>query len=320
MVVIAPQRIGVCRSDLRELRSDRHQRRDFGHEIVADVVAATKGVAVSVGQRVVLDPHPQLHTRTSGFGQLVELSGTPDLLRDALVPVPRTMGVDRAVFTEPLACACHCIERLHTVTDELGMDRQGPVAVVGAGMAGALIAAGLHASHVPVTVVNRGHERLDFLRRREFLPNPVLGGPDGSPLFSRTVLATAYAEPAQIRQALDLLLPGGLLLLFAGTRPGMELAGVDIDDLRRRERLAHVRVDGRPLAIAGTHGALRTDFEHALQLLNRAANGEWRLGPAVERLVTRRMTLAQAARLLPEHADRGFLGKPVVVPTPRRRP
>ncbi|CCH32526.1 Zn-dependent alcohol dehydrogenase [Actinosynnema sp. NPDC047251] len=305
--VIAPRRVGVCRSDLRELRSDRHLRRDFGHEIVAEVVGGTDGLGLVAGQRVVFDPHPPLHARTSGYGELVELEGAPEAVRGALVPVPDTVPEDRAVFAEPLACACHCVRRL----EDAGGDRRSAVAVVGAGMAGTLIAAVLHADGVPVSLVNRGAARLDFLRAHHVLPEDVLA-PAAGRRFDRVVLATASASPEALDAALAMVRPGGVLLLFAGTRPGVELAGVDLDDLRRRERVERSSVAGVPLVLAGTHGALRADFDRALGLLAATGPG-WTAGAAVERLTTRRMSLAEAASALPDHAENGFVGKPVVV-------
>jgi threonine dehydrogenase-like Zn-dependent dehydrogenase len=318
--VLAPEAVGVCRSDLRELTGDRHQRRDFGHEIVARVVAARPDGLLPPGCRVVFDPHPALD-RTSGFGELVELYGRPDALSAALVPVDETLDAAVAVQAEPLACAVHCVRRLETASRQLGLQRDDPVAIVGAGAAGALIAAVLLAGGVPAQVTNRGSARVEFLRRRGFLPAPSLAAiPDGR-RFPRVVLATAAASPEALGRAVRLVEPNGLLMLFAGTRPGTGLGGIDLDPVRRRQQLVPIRADGSGFYVAGTHGAVTDDFRKALTLL--APSAETGLPDRLAALVTDELSLDQATRTLPRHAASGFLGKTLVRPagpTSPRRP
>ncbi|HWG98842.1 MAG TPA: alcohol dehydrogenase catalytic domain-containing protein [Pilimelia sp.] len=309
-VLIAPTLIGVCRSDLRELAKQRHLRRDFGHEIVARVVAARPHTLVPVGQRVVYDPHPTVE-RTCGFGELVEMFGAAESLRAALVPVDDVVPAPAAVFAEPLACAVHCVRRLETASRELALPVEAPTAVLGAGMAGTLIAAVLHERGVPVRLLNRSPGRIEFLRHRQFLPAASLE-PAGARRFPRVILATAAATPQALHHAAELVEPGGLLLLFAGTDPTTALQGTPLDGVRRRERLVTLHRAGGPLHVAGTHGALTDDFHVSLALLDPTHPAG--LARRLQTLITQRLTLTEAAVVLPRHLESGFGGKAVVQP------
>jgi threonine dehydrogenase-like Zn-dependent dehydrogenase len=312
-VVVAPEIVGVCRSDLREILGTRHLRRDFGHEIVGAVVASTDETLVPSGQRIAYDPHPAV-ARSSGFGELIELEGPAAKIREALVPLPGPLPAATAVFAEPLACVCHCLDRLETVTAQAGGDGQATVAVIGAGMAGALMAGSLHARGIPVAVFNRTEARCRLLREQRFLPAesfPASAAGFGG-AFARVVVASASADEEVMRLAAHLLSRAGVLMVYAGTGPGARFGAVDLDQLRREEQALACQWEGKDLVMAGSHGALRRDFQAALGLLTDGRNGDWRFGEAVQRLVTNEMSLGKAAGTLEAHAAAGFLGKAIV--------
>ena len=313
-VVIAPKAVGVCRSDLREITGTRFLRQDFGHEIVAEVVACEPEGLFACGQLVVLDPHPEV-TRTSGFADLVDIQGAIDALVRALVPLPVGMDVLRSVFTEPLACACHCLARLDEVTAQLQADPHSPVGIVGAGMAGTLMAGALRPD-TPVDLINRGSERLTFLERQGALPREILHTSEEARdlRFSRVIVATAATDDAVLDLAAQLVEPGGLVVLYAGTAPGTTFAGVDIDVVRRREHLAVVRTATQHFHLAGSHGATSTDFAQALQILTARTEEHFTLPSMLDRLVTRTVPLDGGAELLNELAYQPFHGKPIILP------
>ncbi|GAA4609627.1 threonine dehydrogenase-like Zn-dependent dehydrogenase [Actinoplanes octamycinicus] len=312
-VVIAPLAVGVCRSDLRELTGTRHLRRDFGHEIVAEVRHSTLPGVLDAGQRVVLDPHPVVH-RTSGFADLVEIEGTAANVTAALRPVPAGQDPMIALFTEPLACAAHCVARLDAVTAGAA---GSPVAIVGAGIAGTLMAGILRARGVDVHLFNRGAPRLRFLRERDVLPGVGLHptGRPGPARFGRVVLATAAAAEPALELAADLLTPDGLLLIYAGTEPGDRFRGLDLDDLRRREQLRTAGAGRRRIRIAGSHGATTADFATATGLLRDAGTGP-ALRSALHRLIDVRAALQDGPALLRDMAGRPYAGKAVLTPGP----
>ncbi|WP_062993811.1 hypothetical protein [Nocardia anaemiae] len=312
-VLFAPHVAGICRSDLREVLGTRFGRRDFGHELVGTILTAPAPLKALEGRTVVFDPHPELTRRTSGFAEQVELTGDPGQLAAAFVPVPAGLDDPIAVFTEPLACAVHCVSRLHQVTAEGGVGPHSPVAVVGAGMAGTLICAVLTAQGHPCVLINPHPERIEFLNARHVLPSEILHtGPSGA-RFQRVILATAAASPEHLATGIGLLQPGGLLMLFAGTQPAASLGEVDIDRVRR-EQLAHpVTSENKRVTVAGTYGALHCDFLDALSLLTEQPGPtQWSLAVCVQRLTTRVLPLQGAADYLTVNADRGVLGKTLV--------
>lgn len=312
VAVLEPELVGVCRSDLRELANDRYLRRDFGHEIVGRIIASRPEGLFIPGQRVVYDPHPELE-RTCGFAELVELSGSSQALRAALVPVGDAVAPVAAVFAEPLACAVHCVRRLEVASQARGIPGKCEVAILGAGTAGALIAATLLDRDVPVRLLNRSPARVEFLHSKGFLPAHALGEPAVSQRFPRVVLATAVASPEALRRATELVEPGGLLLVFAGTGPETTISGTPLDPVRRQEQLVGVEADGHSLYVAGTHGAVTEDFHDSLALLS--PSHVCALAERVEELVTDVLTLQEATEVLPRHIGDGFLGKIIVRPS-----
>ncbi|MCX4097930.1 hypothetical protein [Nocardia sp. alder85J] len=308
VVRLAPEIAGVCRSDLREITGNRYARRDFGHEIVATVVHAPPGLA-ELHQRVLLDPHPVL-TRGSGFAEYVDLRGTPAHLQAALVPIPHALPADVAVFGEPLACAVHCTTRLHEVSAALRFDRQEPIGVYGAGMAGTLITAALTAEGHRCVLLNPRPHRIEFLRRSGALP-PAIPSHDTGQRFTRIVLVTATATPALLTECTGMLSDGGLLLVFAGTSPGLRYHGLDIDRVRREQLTATTA--GRTLTVAGTYGARREDFTTALALLHREPDTHgWSPADCVRRVTTGVLELRTAAAFLTTAAAHGAVGKTLI--------
>jgi len=312
-VIFAPHVAGICRSDLREIAGTRVGRCDFGHELVGTVLSTPPQLEALRGRRVVFDPHPSLTRRTSGFADLVELTADPRELAAALVLVPDGLTDPIAVFAEPLACAVHCVSRLQQVTTYLGIAPRTPVAVLGAGMAGTLICATLTAHGQPCVLMNRSRERIEFLRDRDALPYEILGASPDRSGFGRVVLATADATPEDLATALRLLAPDGLLVVFAGTRPGTSVGGLDIDRIRR-EQLAHTfRTENGGVIVAGTYGALRSDFREALSLLTAPPGPKgWSPAACVHRLTTGAVGLDAAAGHLNAHVEHRLFGKTLV--------
>ncbi|MFQ6327054.1 hypothetical protein ACLMAL_13070 [Nocardia sp. CWNU-33] len=311
-VVLAPRAVGVCRSDLREISGIRFGRRDFGHEIIGSILDCTPALANLRGRTVVFDPHPKLAHRTSGFAELVELTGDSNQLRAALVPVPAGLPDRVAVFAEPLACAVHCATRLHTATADLALSPETTIAVFGAGMAGTLISTVLTATGHRSVLLNPSSPRIEFLRSRRAMPSGVLDSHQHCPPFQRIVVATAAATPQVLATCLDMLADDGLLLIFAGTRPGDRLDTIDIDRLRRTEDLHELSRSSGRYHLAGSHGATRADFHTALKLLQQAPDAGWSPSLCVERLTTQVLGLDAAADYLTANAARGGLGKTIV--------
>lgn len=305
-LVLAPTLVGVCRSDLKEIAGERAVRRDFGHELVADVIASDPA-GILTGARVCLDPHPVVE-RTSGFAELIEISGPEGDLLAALPRLPDHLPAEVAVFVEPLACAVHCVRRWSG--ERSPGTTPASVAVVGAGMAGCLIAAVLEGEGARVTLWNRSPERLEELRRRDVLPGVALRSlrEDAEERFDDVIVATSTLVPDVFEWALAHLRPGGSVVLYAGTHAGMDtVPGVDVDAVRRGQQ--RVRMPDGDAWLVGSHGAVADDFRAAIDLLSDAENG---LGERLRRAIVRRLTLEEAASVLPEQVGHAPFGKTVV--------
>jgi threonine dehydrogenase-like Zn-dependent dehydrogenase len=304
-VLVAPQTVGLCSSDLKEVRRSRDVRSDFGHEMVG-LVHSSSTEDFPPGLRVCLDPHVPV-TRTTAFGDAALLSGPPDRLRAALPTVPDGTPDDRAVFTEPLACAVNCSGKVPAGSD---------VAIIGAGTAGVLLAVLLRLKGCQVTLVNRSPERLAALSRTALLREvpKLLGHEAGTRTFGTVVVTTASLDAATFDSAWSLLPPdGGRLVLFGGIKPDWRIPGtrVLLDGIRRGEQLRTLERDGRRALVAGTHGATGADFAAAGAVL--AAPLPWTTGH-VEELIVDRVTLPGLAALLNDavRTGRDPVGKHVV--------
>lgn len=308
-VVVAPELVGVCRSDLKELAGRRAVRSDFGHELVGEIVAAGPRSGRTVGERVCLDPHPRVE-RGSGFAEAVVLRGRRDALADALVPIDDDAPAERMIFVEPLACAVHCVGILRR---RLGAPlSETRVGVVGAGIAGTLIAKTLEREAASLVLLNRGRERLRFLEARGLLDGRGLQPLDEAPssLLDAVVVATTFAEPAILRRAVELVRPGGLVVVYAGTAPGDRWPGttVDVDRLRRSQAIAKLPSREGSVTIAGSYGAESRDFSTAKRLLGSEQP------PALERLVVDVVPLEELPERLSALAAESPPGKVAVRP------
>ncbi|ATE53577.1 hypothetical protein CNX65_09965 [Actinosynnema pretiosum] len=294
--------MGVCRSDLKEVAGTRGGPGQFGHELVGRVVDSdVPGLAV--GARVCLDPNRPV-ARGSGFADLVRVRGDAGEVRLALPVVPEGVPAERLVFAEPAACAAHC---LGAVRRHLGTEVAGrSVHVLGAGIAGVLIAALAERAGARVALRNRSADRVDFLRERGVLPSAA-GGAGDRERPDAVVVAASFVVDELLVQALDLVRPGGLVLLYGGTRAGQRLAGldVDLDAVRRGELRVEAGWRGSPVVLGGSYGTAPRDFATAIE-----AVADERLG--VERLVTRVVRLAELPDVLRELVSGRQLGKVVV--------
>jgi threonine dehydrogenase-like Zn-dependent dehydrogenase len=267
---------GLCRSDLKEAFGRRDVRSDFGHEMVLEIQSAPVGTSLAPGQRVIFDPHVRLR-RSTGFAPVLYAQGDPETLKSAFVSIPEGMLDCVAVFTEPLACAVHAAEQAlaHFRTASNGQAPRN-VAFTAAGLSSVLQAIVLRQSGVECDLYNRTPARLAYLRGNTPLNRCGINFPLETPKdsYDIVVVSDALSDEASIQRALRLVRPRGLILLFGGTKTGESslLLSLPKDALRRSEGFALVTVKDKPIAIGGTHGALRCDFDHAQTLLGTPAS------------------------------------------------
>jgi threonine dehydrogenase-like Zn-dependent dehydrogenase len=303
---------GLCRSDLKEVAGKRHGVSQFGHEIVGSVEESTLD-SLPRGARVTLDPNVPIQ-RGTGFATQMWVAGPANRLTEALPVIPHEVTARRLVFTEPLACVRHC---LTAASRHFGRDLDGArVAVLGAGTAGVLIAGLARASGATVVLGNRSADRTAFVRERLDVPVcPMAELPLSD--VDIAVVATSFVLPEVLSEALRVVTPGGLVLLYGGTAPGAELSGldcaggpVDLDSVRRGETSVRADWHGKPVIIGGSYGTAPEDFPAAVRALVD-------LDPAVlpvERLITSEVRLAELPDVLRAQVSGRPLGKTLVRP------
>ncbi|MEU0844704.1 medium chain dehydrogenase/reductase family protein [Streptomyces sp. NPDC005962] len=261
-VLVNIELAGLCRSDLKEVAGIRHGPSQFGHELVGTICESTVP-ALAEGTRVVLDPNVVVN-RGTGFADHMWAAGPAELLRHALQPVPHGPAARRLVFAEPIACAQHC---LGAIKRQVGGLQGAQVAVVGAGTAGLLIAALAERAGARTSVHNRSRARMDAARKADLLDVPwmLFGEPTGG-RADVVVIATSFVLPAVLDEALRLVAPGGLLLLYGGTAPGDRHRGLecDLDQVRRTGTIAACTWQGHSLRVAGSYGTDPQDFAAAI--------------------------------------------------------
>ncbi|MFI2378338.1 alcohol dehydrogenase catalytic domain-containing protein [Streptomyces sp. NPDC018964] len=261
-VLVDVELAALCRSDLKEVTGTRHGPSQFGHELVGTVCESTTP-ALAEGTRVVLDPNVMVD-RSTGFADQMWAAGPADLLRHALQPVPHGPAARRLVFAEPTACAQHC---LSAIKRQVGDLRGAQVVVLGAGTAGLLITALADRAGARASVCNRSRARTDAARKAGLLDVPMLlfGEPTGG-RADVVVIATSFVLTAVLDEALRLVAPGGLVLLYGGTAPGDRHPGLecDLDRVRRTGSVASCTWKGRLLRVAGSYGTTPQDFAAAI--------------------------------------------------------
>jgi L-iditol 2-dehydrogenase len=239
---------------LRELPSP------FGHEFC--------GVEVETGRRVV--------AANSAAGD--ERAEPPELLNGAyaeyllvprpiaevnLLPVPRGLAPEVAAMVEPLACCLRGAERAEVRAG----DR---VAILGAGPIGLMLSACVADAGGRPEIVGGRPERRELV--------PLFGGTPGDGAGADVVVEAAGTEEAWQR-ALELVRPGGTVVLFGGLPAGATLTA-DAYRLHYEEL------------------TLRGSFHHAPRHVRAAlaflASGAY----PWERLVTHRVGLDGVAALL----------------------
>ncbi|RPI10360.1 MAG: alcohol dehydrogenase, partial [Acidobacteriales bacterium] len=148
---------GICNTDLELQRGYYHFRGTPGHEFVGEVVEAD--TPKLIGRRVVGEiniacgrcdwcdrglgrhcPHRTVLGIVKHPGAFSEFFTLPEV---NLHVVPDSVSTEQAVFTEPLAAACE-------ILDQVRIPKHSPVAVLGDGKLGLLVAQVLQAQSLKV--------------------------------------------------------------------------------------------------------------------------------------------------------------------------
>lgn len=209
---------GICGTDLEILKGYSGFRGIPGHEFVGEVVEC--GEKAWVGKRVVgeinvtcgecdfcrrgLERHCRRRTvmgivdRDGAFAEFLVLP-----VRN-LHEVPENVTEQAAVFVEPLAAAAEILE-------QKPIEPGTPVAVLGDGRLGLLVAQVLHQARARVTVIGRHAWKLDLARSWGISARSLDEG--ALPQASFPVVVEATGSPRGLAEALRLAEPRGTVVM-----------------------------------------------------------------------------------------------------------
>jgi L-iditol 2-dehydrogenase len=232
----------------------------FGHEFC--------GIDTATGRRVVAansdadgTPGAELELLNGAYAELLVVP--EPIARVNLLPVPDGLAPEVAAMVEPLACCLRGVELAGVAAGQM-------VAIVGAGPIGLMLAACVRdAGARPVVVGGRAE-------RRALAPD--FGADPGEGRGADVVIEAAGMAEAW-RDAVDLVRPGGTVLLFGGLERGAEVT------------LDAYRVHYEELTIRGAFHHTPRHVRAALAFLARGAY-PW------ERLITHRIGLDELPALL----------------------
>jgi L-iditol 2-dehydrogenase len=256
-VLVRIQRVGVCGSDIHYYTAGKigSQVAQFpfvvGHEASGVVERMGKSVRrVRPGDRIAIDPAiscgtcDQCRSGREHTCRTLQFMGAPGqrdgCLSEFVVAdekccyaIPESMTFDQAALCEPLSIALYTVEKS-------SHPPKADVAILGMGPIGMCVFHALRAGDMGnVFVTDRIDERLGLSR-------PLRPAWCGNPDRQNVVEEIARIEPllldvvyecsgdeAAIRQGIELLKPGGKLVLVG--IPGAECVSFPIHDMRRKE-------------------------------------------------------------------------------------
>jgi len=278
---------GICNTDLELERGYYGFAGTPGHEFVAEVVEA--GARALVGQRVVGEINlacTHCEWCRKGLGRhcpdrtVLGIVKHPGAFQEFFTLPERNLHVlpegianERAVFTEPLAAACE-------ILDQVTIPPGKPVAVLGDGKLGLLVAQVLNAHGYPVQLYGRHWEKLRIAEQCGVGTHRVEGH---LPVAQFEWVVDATGNPEGLRQAAAMVCPRGTLILKStvhGTVP----------------------VDTAPLIVNEITlvGSRCGRFEAALPLLDHELI-------RVEEMIADRFPLSEAPKAFARAAERGVL-------------
>jgi threonine dehydrogenase-like Zn-dependent dehydrogenase len=278
---------GICNTDLELQRGYYGFRGIPGHEFVAEVVEAD--TPSLVGRRVVGEinlacTHCEWCRKELGRHcpnrTVLGIVNQPGAFEEFFVlpernlhAVPEHIPNERAVFTEPLAAACE-------ILDQVSIPWGTPVAVLGDGKLGLLIAQVLNANGLPVHQFGHHAEKLRIAGATGVTTEVTNSS---LPAAAYDFVVEATGNPEGLRQAVAMTRPRGTLILKS-TMHGL------------------VNIDTAPIVVneLTVIGSRCGRFEAAIPLLDHELI-------RVEEMIAARYPLNQAAEAFQQAAQPGSL-------------
>ena len=246
---------GICNTDLEIARGYAGFQGTIGHEFVGVIESLSEARASARA------PNPSEPSLTVGLapgqrvvGEINAGCGVCDLCRSGdprhcpqrtvlgivgrdgahaeflklpmvnLLPVPREIPDEHAVFAEPLAAACGILERA-VVSEDTNL------AVIGDGKLGLLCAQVLATTGAAVTLIGKHQNKLQIAARRSLETITVEQASSRTRQFDLVVEASGSSSGFQL--ALDVLRPRGVLVLKSTFHGGREMnaARIVVDEI-----------------------------------------------------------------------------------------
>lgn len=262
-VLVSVQAVGICGSDVHNyLEGGIGERKVVypfipGHEASGRIVKTGSGVTgLQAGDRVMIEPAlhcghcdqcraGRFHTcrHIQFLSSAGELQGC--MCEQIVIPAQNALLVDGNVLDEEIALAEPLSVAIHSVRNSMALDRDTPIAILGAGPIG--LCTLLAARH-------RGASRIYVTDPIEVRRNAArsigafwAGAPDELSTQEPLGMAAVFecsGKPEALDQAIDLLCPGGKLIV-TGIPEGNRVS-LNISQLRRKElSIFHVRRQNR---------------------------------------------------------------------------
>jgi len=256
-VLIRIKTVGVCGSDIHYFTAGRIGSQIIqypfilGHEAAGIIEKTGKKVKhVKPGQRIAIDPalscghcdqckSGREHTcrKLVFLGNPMQMAGCLSeyilLHEKCCYPIKKSMTFERATLSEPLAIGVYAVEQSRITA-------KASAAILGAGPIGMSVFHVLHTKKVGnIFVTDKIEERLKFAER---LKPTWTGNPEHKDIVKEIssiepllldVVYECSGDPQAIAQGVQLLKPGGILILVGITEK--DEISFPIHDLRRKE-------------------------------------------------------------------------------------
>lgn len=296
--LVSISQVGICGTDYH-IFEGKHPYlaypRIMGHELSGTVTAIGEGVAIEVGERVVVNPYfacgkciacrhdkPNCCVSIEVLGVHRDGGMCEELLVPAgnLYPVAGLSLVDAAAV-EFLAIGAHAVRRSRLAGGARSL-------VIGAGPIGLGTALFARIAGQAVTIMDMSRERQDFA---EGLGFPVIDGASVSPVDlvrQRTdgdcfdLVFDATGSKASIEAAFAYVAHGGALIMVSVIKDEISFSD---PEFHKREMM-----------LIGSRNALRVDFDHVMAAMRDGA-------VPVAKLITHQTTLQDSAHDISRWAD-----------------
>ncbi|MCB4791806.1 MAG: zinc-dependent dehydrogenase [Elusimicrobia bacterium] len=273
-ILVKVQASGICGSDVMEWYRIKKAPLVLGHEISGEIAEVAPGVkGYKVGERVFVSHHvpcneckyclndhhtacQTLHTTNYDPGGFSEYIRVPKVnMKCGVFKLPDSVSYEEGTFIEPLACVIRAQEKA-------GFKKGQNIVILGGGISGILhlmLARANGANKIVVTDVNKYRLKM----AKELEADTVLNAAEDVPSLIKQVFGGNLADQVIVcagvltafEQSLKCVDRGGVVLCFATTQPGINLA-LPLNDFWRNE-----------ITIMPSYGAAPQDIEAAIGLL-----------------------------------------------------